>query len=200
MKRLNSPIVVVAVFLSSVSLAQNEAKNKVPAFGLGFSIQQEVLDTDARQYYPSFDLSNALVPVTFASKFRTEFELGLWRHTSSGKYNKTGLSNARLSVGFYFLHPRQNEKMIFYFGPRVGLDRSVQWAESEDSTPPKRSHSRNDWHFDAAFGGEYLLSPHFSFGGEARFLYYRFGKYDDFDEYKNSLFTTRAMVIFRFYF
>ena len=199
MCRLNSMTIVFWAIVTGSCLAQSEAEHVVSAFGLGFSMQQRLLDETAEPSY-GFDFSNVLVPITWGSKFRTEFELGFWRYVRSWEQSGQGRSNGRLSVGIYFLRPRLNEKMIFYFGPRFGFDRTSYWHESEYSSPKKHTQSRTDWNFDAAFGGEYYLSRHFSLGGEARLLYNRFGKFADEEDEKESLITSRAMAIFRFYF
>ncbi len=193
-----APLMLLSLVVSS-SMAQSSAVDKAATFGLGFSVQQRLVGESDPVYY-GFDYSNVLVPITWGSKLRTEFELGFWRYARSWEQSGQGMSNGRLSVGIYFLQPRLNEKMIFYFGPRIGLNRFTHWHESEYSSPNRQSQSRTDWNFDAAFGGEYYLSRHFSLGGEARLLYYRFGKFADDEDEKESLITSKAMVIFRFYF
>jgi hypothetical protein len=109
----------------------------------------------------------------------------------------------RLGVGLFAVRP-VDSSFNSYFGPRVGILSTSSTSSSTGSSESKTTET--DFFVGFCLGGEYLLSPHFSMGGEAQLNYISFGNPDrtsgsaTSSTRSQSLFTNNAVMFFRWYF
>ena len=125
---------------------------------------------------------NIYVPIGF-SHVRIEPEIGMYSYsnqsTLTGTTGEQNLSIVHAGVGGFYLISMDSQARL-YVGPRVGLNFiSSKFSSSGPSGTFSSETSETDVVVGVNIGGEYLLSSHFSVGGEAQLNYLSFGKQDN---------------------
>lgn len=158
--------------------------------------------------------SKFMIPLTFGT-MRIEPEFGWMRYSTKTKATqyvteqKGSLNAMRIGCGFFSV---QNVKKVnVYFGGRVGIILTSNSSTTPDPTNALKSiettSSKTDFYVGPCFGGEYMISDNFSFGGEAQLIYSSIGesttKIAGKEQPKSgvsaSLIDTRYLFIFRWY-
>ena len=119
-----------------------------------------------------------------------------------GSSQDNSSSVIRIGLGAFYSHVLENN-FNTYFGPRIGF--LFNSSTSHYTGSPETTTSETDFFIGFCTGGEYLLSSHFSLGGEVQLNYISFGEPDvspstSTSSRSQSIFTTNALVFFRWYF
>ena len=149
------------------ALGASPADDGARRVGLGVSLGKEIIPAEEDWVLSLFDFPSFYVPVAVSPRFRLEPEIGLYRHSYSE--DDSDYSNTILRFGCGAFAVRDKGKADIYYGARLGLERSSyshEWTWDGQREEIKRS--RTDLGIAPTFGGEYFLSEHLSFGGEAQ--------------------------------
>jgi len=159
--------------------------------------------------------SKFMVPMTFGN-LKIEPEVGWMKYSTTEKDNETklevkGSSNA-FKIGCGLFSVKSLKKTDIYFGGRGGIVMASNSSTTPDPLDIRKSvessESRTHWYVGPCFGGEYMISDNFSFGGEAQLIYTKVGqpKYKSagkevkpLSEISTSMIDTRYMFVFRWY-
>ncbi|PYT03955.1 MAG: hypothetical protein DMF60_16795 [Acidobacteria bacterium] len=166
--------VIVAWLLVQGSVsAQSNVGGAAARVGLGVSISDvgELLPAGSDQ--TAAIVPSVLIPITIGDWFRVEPEVGGYRNTST-LTDVVGSTSGTQTRRFSLLHigtgafgVATKERFKFYYGGRIAYLRykqSSQTGSFESFTYP----SIPGWLVAPAVGGEYMLSDHFSLGGEVQ--------------------------------
>ncbi|HEX9935281.1 MAG TPA: outer membrane beta-barrel protein [bacterium] len=213
-------LAVTAVFLCGTLSLNAQQSNTRMGVGLIlldrslFNIVGMLSNVSSDNLFGSADMSMLMPPsrIHFPIKMGNmmiEPEFGFYR-TSASESDDLGEStesstSLRIGGGLFMVSPLQ--KVDFYYGGRVGI---VRYSEKQEYDPKtgksvSSSGSQTNLYLGPCMGAEYYINEHFSFGGEAQFLYTKFGNFkmedEDADgtETSRSLMDTRYLFIFRWY-
>jgi hypothetical protein len=156
-----------------------------------------------------------MIPLTFGN-LKIEPEIGWMRYSTTNKVTltneETKSSSNAMKIGCGLFSVKNVKKVDVYFGGRVGIVMSSNSSTEPDPLDSRKSvegsESRTHWYVGPCFGGEYMISDNFSFGGEAQLIYTKIGqpkyKYAGKEvkpdsETSTSMIDTRYMFIFRWY-
>jgi hypothetical protein len=186
------------------------AQETKPKIGIGVSLNPTALlstSSSSIMFLP-VGFTNIHVPFDVGKNFRVEPEAGIFTYsyetTAGGSTSSSSTSIIRIGSGFFYQMP-VDETFNTYVGPRVGLLFSTETSKSSSSSTEYKT-SETDFSVGLALGGEYLISPHFSLGGEVQLNYVSFGEPSVTPSSSTnatvtrSLFTNNALVFFRWYY
>lgn len=144
--------------------------------------------------------SGIVVPIVTSPTFRLEPEIGYYSATEKDEDGTTEESNStswRIGLGIF---PQKTMgDFTLYYGGRIGY---MNLTETYESGTYRYEENVSGFYIAPAVGGEHNFSDHFSIGGEVQLMYATL----DGDNNQNddtvslSLFTTRVLGFFRFYF
>jgi hypothetical protein len=158
--------------------------------------------------------SKFMIPLTFGT-MKIEPEFGWMRYSKTTKATqyvteqKASLSALRIGCGIFSV--KNVKKVDVYFGGRVGIILASNSATAPDPSNALRgietTTSKTDFYVGPCFGGEYMISDNFSFGGEAQLIYSSIGepttkvagKEQPKSGVSSSMIDTRYLFIFRWY-
>ena len=223
MKRL---IVLVSVLMLLTSCGAAQAQDKM---GIGLVIfDRDIVSVLVSQLGnlsltdgSGMDLSILLppskfmVPLTFGN-MKIEPEFGWMKYSTTNKVTatkeETKSSSNAMKIGCGLFTVKNVKKVDVYFGGRVGIVLSSNSSTTPDPLTAGKSiessQSRTHIYLGPCFGGEYMISDNFSFGGEAQLIYTKVGqpkyKYAGKEvkpdsEISTSMIDTRYMFVFRWY-
>jgi hypothetical protein len=222
MKKSLVVLVLVALLCGTASLSAQESKSKL---GIGLILfDRSILNLVGSLSGASLDnlggadeLSMMLppsrlhIPINMGN-LKLEPEFGLFRQSASSEddFGKSTQSSMAFRVGSGVFVVSHLNKMDFYYGGRIGI---VRVSQSDKYEPAKGKSteskgSQTNLYLGPCAGGEYYINEQFSFGGEAQFLYTKYGKFKMEDsqstsasepETSKSLMDTRYLFIFRWY-
>jgi hypothetical protein len=158
--------------------------------------------------------SHINVPIIMGT-LKLEPEFGFFRQSNTTEVTnlKTTESFTAFRIGSGVFLMKHLPKVDIYYGGRIGIVRVSQTTENDytTGTDSKVTKSQTNLFFGPCLGGEYFISNHFTFGGEAQFLWTKFGepkteidpapRVAPSNETKtsSSLMDTRYLFIFRWY-
>jgi len=145
--------------------------------GLGVSINTlDLALADGSGRTASLSPFTFTLPVT-TSSFRLDPEIGFFRSSQSTDQRSQSQSVFTAGTGAFYLSQYDNAQLLI--GGRLGLRRRGFTQEFGDD---EESRSAIDFLIGPAVGGEYYMSPHFSIGVEARFIYVNRGTSEETPE------------------
>lgn len=170
------PIAILLLFCAAIGRAQEPGTQ----VGIGISLDPTRLFLAGSNFY-----SNVLTPVNIyvpigGPQFRFEPEIGYFSYSyeSSLAQSKSENDASIFHVGggvFYVIST--NTPVRVYVGPRVGFNFvSSKSSSSTQFGSYSSESSETDFTIGMNVGGEYLLGPQFSVGGEAQLNYISLGK------------------------
>jgi hypothetical protein len=223
-------LVAAVVLCCTISLSAQSASEGKTRLGLGLvvfdrsilNLVGSLMGASGLDDINSGAIMGAILPPSHINfpiimgTMKLEPELGLFRQSNSvededGKTTQS-FTAPRLGTGVFLL--KHLPKTDIYYGGRIGI---VKVSEKEEYDPDtgtshESSTSQTNLYFGPCLGGEYFISNHFSFGGEAQLLLTKYGNpkteidpeppgYDNEDETetKSSLMDTRYLFICRWY-
>ncbi len=192
----------IILVMANALFALEESPQKATRFGIGVTLGRNLalFDDEGEAFFLPAGLSNFYFPVLMPQGFRLEPEFGYWRYSYSSEngfeYSRS-YSNLRFGLGVFPM--RQTDKVVLYYGLRLGL---IFTSWSEESNGDKEDDSRTDFSIGPALGGEYFFSDHLSLGGEAQLNYIFVGQwdYDDDIDRSESIISNRALLFVRWYY
>lgn len=141
------------------------------------------------------------VPYILSPGFRLEPEIGYFRVKQKAIIDGDEIAEIATSytIGVGIFPQKVYEGFTLYYGGRIGYMSQKLRAEEPGNTDEETS---SGLYLAPAIGGEYHFSNHFSMGAEAQILYSTLTNEADGRTYDIdiTLFNTRALVFFRFYF
>jgi hypothetical protein len=141
------------------------------------------------------------VPIITAPGFRIEPEVGYFSASSSADITGTTAEETATSwtIGVGIFPQTVFSDFTLYYGGRVGY--LTQKLTQEFGTS-KDEETTSGFFIAPAIGGEYYFSDHFSIGAEALIVFATLTNEEDGRDYDVdlTLFQTRALIFFRFYF
>jgi opacity protein-like surface antigen len=195
-KMKNISLFFLLLFLcSGLLLAQPDSTKSKVRFGIGATLGNRFLGITSQEIsnLPA-DYTNIYFPIINPETFRLEPEVGIWRTKSKRDNSESTNMNLRFGVGFFSF--RLKQKTAIYYGIRVGV---VWTSRTSSSDSESNEDSKSDYYFGVATGGEYFFSKKFSIGAETQLNYITQGNYDKESEDSNTIISTRALLVFRFY-
>ena len=201
MKKIS--ILVFILFAINVYAQQDSTANKT-TFGVGVSFGKDYLISSSATIFYPVSLTNIYLTIDISPTLRIEPEIGLLR--SHSEYDYMGDTqfemtsyNLRYGVGIFYKNNYQDTKILI--GGRIGTIHNRSTSEySSDFGNNDDTDTRDDFYLGFATGGEYMFSDHLSIGGEAQLNYIILGSNSNNDDTYESLLSTRALVILRFYY
>ena len=206
MRRVSISSVIFFMLTVTFPLSAQEVENK---YGIGVNFAKDFVyanvgGADYSILALPYDFSNISFIVR-GEKFRLEPMIGYFRYgrnysqgSSSSKYS---YSNWRLGANLSVNNA--NGAMHHYYGITIGVILSSMSSEiTSEFNSGKNDESKTDFFIGPILGGEYNFNEFLSLGGEIQFNYISLGQYnDDSDaEISESLLTTRAIIVLRWYF
>ncbi|MCK4558614.1 MAG: outer membrane beta-barrel protein [Calditrichia bacterium] len=186
--------IIIFLCISGISLGQEATKT-----GIGIAI----IDLEKL-----FEMNTSVgvgatitVPIITSPGFRIEPEVGYFsaseKATISGTTYEESVSSWRIGVGIF--PQKMYEDFTLYYGGRVGYISQKQTSEGGGSIDEETT---TGFFIAPAIGGEHNFSDHFSIGAEAQIVYATLTNEEDDRDYDVdlSLFDTRGLIFFRFYF
>jgi len=185
--------------------AQQDSMACETQFGVGVTFGKEFSLTNYSQviYYP-VSVTNIYFTFDISPVLRIEPEIGIFRtHSEYDEQSdvtfETTSYNIRYGIGIFYKKIYEDTKILI--GGRLGTIHNRATSEfSSTFGDDKDENTRDDFYFGFATGGEYMLSDHLSIGGEAQLNYIIVGSENNNDDYYQSIFATRTLVILRFYY
>jgi hypothetical protein len=188
---------VLLVLLTGTALAQSSSK-----MGVGIAI------LDLQKLFELFSSDGVgsnttiTVPLITSPTFRIEPELGYFSYTT--EYTEqditTESTGSAWNIGAGLFLQKVYNEFTLYYGGRIGY--LSQKTLTEETDQPDDEETTSGLYLSPAIGGEHNFSGHFSIGAEAQIVYASLTNEEDgrpFDV-DVTLFNTRALVFFRFYF
>ncbi len=188
--------------------ATADAQEPGVTFGIGTSLNPTAIASD--QVLLPVGLGNLYFPLIIGSSFKLEPEFGLLRlsekTTDGTSSSESSATLTRLGIGAFWVTPIR-ESFRAYVGPRIGIVRNSE--SSRSGTEPETKVTQTYLVLELATGGEYLLSSHFSLGGEVRLGYINVGEPKVTPappppptpvDRSASILTTNALILLRWYF
>ena len=189
-------VIIIAVALSGISMGQNANKT-----GLGIAIIDLLSLFEINTSNELGTHATITIPIITSPGFRVEPEFGYFmassKATVSGTDREESTSSWRIGMGFF--PQKKYEDFFIYYGGRVGY--ISQKATIEVGTS-KDEATTSGFYIAPAMGGEHNFSEHFSIGAEAQVVFASLTNEEDDRAYDVdlTLFDTRGLVFFRFYF
>lgn len=183
------------VFLLSASMIEAQEDTKV---GLGVAIVdlQQLLEASTLETNATIS-----IPIITSSGFRLEPEIGLFTTTQKAEYegSSSEYTVTSWSIGLGLFSQKEYGDFNLYYGGRVGY---MSKKVSMESSFSSGEETTSGFYIGPAIGGEHNFSKHFSLGVEAQFGYALLTNEEEDRPYDIdlSIFNTRALVFFRFYF
>ena len=186
--------IIIFLCISGISLGQEATKT-----GIGIAI----IDLEKL-----FEMNTSggvgatiTVPIITSPGFRIEPEVGYFsaseKATVSGTTYEESVSSWRIGVGIF--PQKMYEDFTLYYGGRVGY---ISQKQTSEGGSDKDEETTTGFFLAPAIGGEHNFSDHFSIGAEAQVVYATLTNEEDDRDYDVdlSLFDTRGLIFFRFYF
>ena len=191
-------IIIIFLCISGISLGQEATKTKT---GIGIAI----IDLEKIFEMSTSDGVGAnatiTVPIITSPSFRLEPEVGYFSATQEATINETSVeaSVSSWSIGVGIFPQKIYEEFTLYYGGRIGYISQKMTSEAGTS---KDEETTTGFYVAPAIGGEHNFSDHFSIGAGAQIVYASLTNEEDDRDYDVdlSLFNTRALIFFRFYF
>jgi len=188
--------IIIFLCISGISLGQEATKT-----GIGIAIidLEKLFEMNASGAVGTY--ATITVPIITSPSFRIEPEVGYFRAsqevTISGTTYEESESSWRIGVGIF--PQKMYEDFTLYYGGRVGYISQKKTSEGGGS---EDEETTTGFFIAPAIGGEHNFSDHFSIGAEAQVVYASLTNEEDDRDYDVdlSLFDTRGLIFFRFYF
>ncbi|HXX63242.1 MAG TPA: outer membrane beta-barrel protein [Bacteroidota bacterium] len=196
------------------------AQDSTVHVGIGVSIDPPRLFISSGSSFYSNVVTpvNVYVPIGSAH-FRVEPDFGFYSYTYestvSGTSEENDASIVHIGLGAFYIISSGSPTRV-YLGPRLGLNFvSMKSSSSYLSIASSSEVSETDFTIGLAVGGEHMLSPQFSVGGEAQLNYIIFGQPTETQtsggmpaqsnasnsvDVTRHLFATNVLFFFRWYF
>lgn len=188
--------IIIFLCISGISLGQEATKT-----GIGIAIidLQKLFETNTSGGVGTY--ATITVPIITSPSFRIEPEVGYFSasqdYTVSGTSYEESVSSWSIGVGIF---PQKIYKeFTLYYGGRVGyLSQKMTMEEGSN----KDEETTTGFFIAPTIGGEHNFSDHFSIGAEAQVVYATLTNEEDDRDFDVdlSLFETRGLIFFRFYF
>ncbi len=185
---------VILVLFTLNLFAQQDSTSFKTRYGIGVTFGQDIsreLGYSEIYYYP-LSFGNIYFPIDMSPKLRIEPEIGYYLSKYKENGYKSTFYNLRFGIGIFAVKTYDKSKILI--GGRAGMI----YGEYENSY--SGIDSKNDYYFGFASGGEYSFSSHISIGGEVQLNYIIPDDYNNNDDISQSLISTRALVVLRFYY
>ena len=191
-------IIIIILCISGISLGQEATKTKT---GIGIAIidLEKIFEMNTSGGVGTY--ATITIPIITSPGFRIEPEVGYFSfsqdYTTGGTTREQSLSSWRIGVGI--LPQSMYGDFTLYYGGRVGYISQKQTSEVGSN---KEEETTSGFFIAPTIGGEHNFSDHFSIGAEAQVVYGSLTNEEDDRDYDVdiSLFDTRGLIFFRFYF
>jgi len=192
--------IIFFLCISGISLGQ-EATKAETKIGIGIAIidMEKLFEFNMSQGLAAY--ATITVPIITSPGFRIEPEIGYGSYsqdyTSNGTNYEGNVSSWRIGVGIF--PQRMYGDFTLYYGGRIGYISQKQTSEVGSN---KEEETTSGFFIAPAIGGEHNFSDHFSIGAEAQVVYGSLKNEEDDRDFDVdiSLFDTRGLIFFRFYF
>lgn len=201
-------ISIILIFLMVLSFS-SEAQDTETRYGIGVNFAKDFVYANVG----GGDYSILALPYDFSNisfivrgeKFRFEPMIGYFRYGRDYSQGSTSseyiYSNWRLGANLSVNNVIGT--MHHYYGITIGVILSSISSEfKSEFNSEKSDESKTDFFIGPILGGEYNFNEFLSLGGEIQFNYISLGQYNDDSnaERSESLLTTRAIIVLRWYF
>jgi hypothetical protein len=189
-------ILFILFLIAGMSFAQEGKKT-----GIGIAVIDMQKLFEANMSGAGGTYSSITVPIIISPTFRIEPEVGYFSASQEATANGTTVEQTASSwtIGTGIFPQKVFSDFTLYYGGRVGY--ISQKTTSEVGTN-KDEETTSGFYVAPAIGGEHNFSDHFSIGAEAQVVFAWMTNEEDDRDYDVdlSMFDTRGLVFFRFYF
>ncbi len=151
-------------------------------FGVGVSYSPTAIPGDVEGHFGTAGLSDFFIPMQFGPYIRFEPQLGIYFKSYQEQVPDSGGSFLRTTntqivrTGFGVFYTKQIDSTFqFGIGTRMGILSSEYETHQATSDIQDSDTHYGIFYLGGAFSVEYLVSRHFSIGGEIQFIYYSYG-------------------------
>jgi hypothetical protein len=182
--------------IASISLAQEGKKT-----GIGIAVIDVQKLFEGNMSGTGGTYSAITIPIILSPTFRLEPEVGYFSASQEASISGTKVEESITSwtIGAGIFPQKVYTDFTLYYGGRVGY---ISQKMTSEAGANKEEDNTSGFYIAPAIGGEHNFSDHFSIGAEAQVVYASLTNEEDDREYDVdiSLFDTRGLVFFRFYF
>ena len=192
--------IIIFLCISGISLGQ-EATKADTKIGIGIAIidMEKLFEMNMAGGIGSY--ATITIPIITSPSFRIEPEVGYGSYSQEYTVMSINVEQSvsmwRIGVGIF--PQKMYGDFTLYYGGRIGY---ISQKQTEKVGSDKNEETNSGFFLAPAIGGEHNFSDHFSIGAEAQFVYGSLtNEEDDRDvDIDISLFDTRGLIFFRFYF